>query len=237
MSKTIYNTHLNKITTPYTYLIGWSVYNKWYYGVRYAKNCHPSDLFTSYFTSSEKVKDFIKNNGLPDIIQIRKTFSNLHKARDWEKKVLEKMNVVESNMWLNQTSNKSIILTNLMLEKRKQTNLRKYGRECYNKGITPDKETREKMRKSAQKRQQEGRGSDLTNFCNSSKGKIYIKNDKHEIRIFPELLNQYPGYEIGRFKHQCKICGSYVDISNMGKYHKHDGKYHKHDKERVKGGM
>lgn len=24
---------------PYTYLIGWSKLNKWYYGVRYSKKC------------------------------------------------------------------------------------------------------------------------------------------------------------------------------------------------------
>lgn len=43
---------------PYTYLIGWSKLNKWYYGSRTAKNCHPSELWIKYFTSSKFVKEF-----------------------------------------------------------------------------------------------------------------------------------------------------------------------------------
>jgi len=38
---------------PYTYLIGWSNLNTWYYGRRTSKNCHPSDLWQKYFTSSK----------------------------------------------------------------------------------------------------------------------------------------------------------------------------------------
>jgi hypothetical protein len=55
--------------TPYTYLIGWSSTNKFYYGVRYAKKCNPSELFISYFTSSKHVKSYMKKHGNPDIIQ------------------------------------------------------------------------------------------------------------------------------------------------------------------------
>ena len=66
---------------PYTYLIGWSKLNKYYYGVRYAKNCHPSDLWTKYFTSSKYVKQFREENGEPDIIEIRKTFSNIKEIK------------------------------------------------------------------------------------------------------------------------------------------------------------
>lgn len=51
------------IYTPYTYLVGWSQLNKFYYGVRFAKNCTPSDLFTTYFTSSSIVKQYILDYG------------------------------------------------------------------------------------------------------------------------------------------------------------------------------
>jgi hypothetical protein len=36
---------MNIYNTPYTYLIGWSNQNKYYYGVRYAKDCHPNDFW------------------------------------------------------------------------------------------------------------------------------------------------------------------------------------------------
>jgi len=93
---------------PYTYLIGWKIQDKYYYGVRYAKNCNPTELMINYFTSSKEVTKMIEQYGNPDIIQIRKTFSTIEKARSWEHKVLRRMKVVESSRWLNKTDNKSI---------------------------------------------------------------------------------------------------------------------------------
>jgi hypothetical protein len=88
---------------PYTYLIGWSKLNKWYYGCSYAKNCHPDQLWFKYFTSSKYVKKFRKENGEPDIVQIRKTFTNKQQCKLWEHKVLSRMSVVWSEKWLNRT--------------------------------------------------------------------------------------------------------------------------------------
>ena len=90
------------IYTPYTYLIGWSKHNKWYYGVRYSKKCNPSDLWVKYFTSSSYVQEFRKIYGEPDVIQVRKTFDNEKSARLWELKVLRKMNVLYREDFLNQ---------------------------------------------------------------------------------------------------------------------------------------
>lgn len=102
---------------PYTYLIGWKELRKFYYGVRYSKGCHPSDLFVEYFTSSDIVKKTISEHGIPDIIQIRKTFHDSRKARQWETKVLKKMNVVKRNDFLNQTDRQAPpIITSQMLQ-------------------------------------------------------------------------------------------------------------------------
>ena len=92
----------------YTYLIGWSKFNKFYYGVRFSKNCRPEDLWVTYFTSSKHVKTFADLYGDPDIIQIRKTFEDENKARLWEEKVLKKMKVVKNDKWINKTDNISI---------------------------------------------------------------------------------------------------------------------------------
>lgn len=89
----------------YTYLIGWSTLNKWYYGVRYSKKSNPDELWKTYFTSSEYVKQFRKEYGEPDVIQIRKTFSNAVKARVFEHKVLKRLNVITEDKWLNKTNN------------------------------------------------------------------------------------------------------------------------------------
>lgn len=89
----------------YTYLVGWSKLDVWYYGCRYAKNCSPQELWIKYFTSSKLVKNFRKIHGEPDVIQIRKTFDSELSARTWEYKVLKRMKVKNSSRWLNQTDN------------------------------------------------------------------------------------------------------------------------------------
>ena len=118
---------------PYTYLIGWTDHNKWYYGVRYAKNCNPADLWVTYFTSSKHVKEFRKLNGEPNVIIVRKTFIDKEKAKLWEHEVLKRMNVVDDNKWLNKndrlappimyghTHNIGRKPSEISLEKRKQS--------------------------------------------------------------------------------------------------------------------
>jgi hypothetical protein len=90
-----------KMNTPYTYLIGWSDLNRWYYGVRYSKNCHPTDLWNPYKTSSKIVLKFIKDHGEPDIRIVRRTFNSVNEARVWEHRVLLKLNVINKEKWLN----------------------------------------------------------------------------------------------------------------------------------------
>lgn len=86
----------------YTYLIGWSRYQKFYYGVRYRKGCDPKEFWIKYHTSSSNVKRFRKQFGEPDIIQIRKTFGeDIKSARLWESKVLRRTRAASSNKWIN----------------------------------------------------------------------------------------------------------------------------------------
>lgn len=90
---------------PYTYLIGWSNQNKFYYGARWAKDCSPDDLWNTYFTSSKHVKAFREEHGEPDIIQIRKVFDDIDKCKLHERKALKKLNVLRSDKWLNKNIN------------------------------------------------------------------------------------------------------------------------------------
>ena len=91
------------IYRPYTYLIGWSALNIWYYGVRFAKNCTPDDLWVKYFTSSKHVKEFRKLHGDPDVVEIRKEFTNKQDALLWEHKVLRRLGVKSRNDFLNRS--------------------------------------------------------------------------------------------------------------------------------------
>jgi hypothetical protein len=90
---------------PYTYLIGWSSQNKFYYGARWAKNCSPDDLWITYFTSSKHVKTFRDEYGEPDIVQVRKIFNNVNHCKIYERKVLQRLDVLTNDKWLNKNIN------------------------------------------------------------------------------------------------------------------------------------
>ena len=90
---------------PYTYLIYCKTTKQYYYGVRYSKNCNPKDLWKSYFTSSNYVRELITKYGKNDFLfEVRKTFSNSYRARCWEQKVLTKLNVVKRNDFINKNN-------------------------------------------------------------------------------------------------------------------------------------
>lgn len=93
---------------PYTYLIRWTKLNISYYGVRYAQDCDPSDLWNPYKTSSKHVAKFIADHGEPDVVQVRKTFIEVPIAQNWEHRVLKRMKAVSNNNWLNQTARKAM---------------------------------------------------------------------------------------------------------------------------------
>lgn len=85
---------MTKEYKPYTYYIAWTTQNKWYYGVEYAeitKIANPANLWTEYFTSSKTVKAFREEYGEPDIIQVRRVFTNAVDAVLWETKVLNRL--------------------------------------------------------------------------------------------------------------------------------------------------
>jgi hypothetical protein len=76
------------MTQPFTYRIRFIPTGEYYYGVRFAKNCSPVDLWTKYFTSSKKVKSLIKKYGKDSFnCEIRKIFNNPIDAILWEHRV------------------------------------------------------------------------------------------------------------------------------------------------------
>jgi hypothetical protein len=100
----------NKPHTPYTYLIGWSNLNIFYYGAKWDVHAHPSKFFnfnihTPYLTSSKVVKEFIVEYGLPDIIIIRNTFKSANQCIKTESKVTSK--IYKLSNWLNQVPAKT----------------------------------------------------------------------------------------------------------------------------------
>ena len=90
-------------TIYYTYLIGWSHLNKYYYGKQSGKKANPENLWKTYFTSSRYVKDYRLKFGEPDIIEIRKTFDAPEKCCIWEQSVLRRLKIYGKDKWLNKS--------------------------------------------------------------------------------------------------------------------------------------
>lgn len=76
---------------PYTYLIGWSTLDKYYYGVQYGDTANPRNLWVTYFTSSGRVAAIRRQHGEPDVIQVRKCFCSSNEASNWEAKALSRI--------------------------------------------------------------------------------------------------------------------------------------------------
>lgn len=87
----------------YTYIVINKVNGRVYYGARYAKGCHPDDLWQTYFTSSKLVKAAIKIYGKDSFtFQIRKTFGeDYQKCLRWESKVLRRLRVNLKDIFYN----------------------------------------------------------------------------------------------------------------------------------------
>lgn len=98
----------NDTAQPYLYAVGWTSLNKFYVGVRYAKACHPSELWNGYYTSSRYVKDLAREYGDPDYLDILGTYSTPQEAVDAEVEALEKFGLHLHPDFLNKSAGRAI---------------------------------------------------------------------------------------------------------------------------------
>lgn len=88
--------------TPYTYVITHNPSGLKYYGSRYSKRCQPTDLWKSYFTSSQTIKQMIEQDGIEAFsFEVRKTFSSVYECRRWESRFLHKIDARSNPKWIN----------------------------------------------------------------------------------------------------------------------------------------
>lgn len=115
------------MSTPYTYLITHLPTGKKYYGVRYAKNCHPTDLGIKYFSSSKAIIALIRTEGQQNFsFQVRKVFQTKEDAAKWELKVLRRLKVHLRSDWFNLAPNYTFSMYNPEIVKKVvQSNLKR----------------------------------------------------------------------------------------------------------------
>lgn len=145
------------IYQPYLYLIGWPNLDKWYLGIQYGKNSHPSNLWTTYFTSSDYVKQFREENGEPDII-ITIPAPTAEIAISKEKQLLRECDL-HSGRWLNKNIAGNIIYTDDVRKKISDaaSSRGQYYRQKLSKahqGKSHSSETRKKLSIAASARPQ-----------------------------------------------------------------------------------
>jgi ribosomal protein L39E len=113
---------------PYTYIITHIESNVKYYGVQYKKTSNPNDLGVTYFSSSKVLKKLIKEEGVDKFkFEVRKIFIDKHKAIEWEKRFLTRIDAANSPMWFNLSNSGAVnpggyklsLITRLKMSKEK----------------------------------------------------------------------------------------------------------------------
>lgn len=130
----IYNTIYT--SRPYFYIIQDVVNGMYYAGVKYSKDSDPSLLLkeNGYKTSSYYVKKLIEENGLSRFtIRTIRCFRSKTEALRYETRFLERVDAANNPKFYNMKNSvfgKMNLVSSLTKEKRKQTNIKKYGVEC-----------------------------------------------------------------------------------------------------------
>jgi hypothetical protein len=129
------------IYQPFTYLIKFKPTGQVYYGVRYARKCNPSQLWTTYFTTSKIIKQLIKEYGISAFeFQIRRVFNTTESAVLWESKILKRFNAATNPLWLNQNNgDRKFVGSRIWTDQQKQILSQKLT------GRTISNETRSKL--------------------------------------------------------------------------------------------
>lgn len=98
-------------TVYFTYYLYHTPTKKHYYGARWKPGCNPSDLWSTYFSSSKKVHALIKEYGADSFVfKIRKLFNDKSSCISWEQRVLKRLKVKRRDSWLNVAIGKPTML-------------------------------------------------------------------------------------------------------------------------------
>lgn len=146
------------MTIPYTYFLFNKITGQKYYGVRYANNCTPEELWCTYFSSSKYVKQLIETHGKDSFeYEVRKTFKAADEAKAWEERVLRKLDIMNNDIWLNRNICGKFLKNGPQSKEHKEKRLSKirgvnhpfYGKPELNPfyGKHHSEETLEKLRK------------------------------------------------------------------------------------------
>lgn len=184
-------------TVPFSYYLFHRPTKQHYYGVKFARGCHPNMLWSTYFSSSGIIKKLIKEYGADSFdVKIRKIFKDGQSALLWEHKVLRRLDASSRPDWINRHNGGSKFRSPLEhSSETKQSIAKKIT------GMTRSEETRKRMSQSAAKREERRRGWKMP------KEAIDKSLETRNKRIEAGVINPYSNernLKMGASKRGCK---------------------------------
>lgn len=206
--------------TYYTYLVGWSKHNLWYYGRRTSSKCHPTDLWSTYFTSSKEIKRIRPIIGEPDVVQVRRTFASVQECIQWEIKVIRRMKSSKRDNWLNKSHGQSGVGYKPRGSKEKQSTREKKSQYQTGRVTVVEIETNSRVRMvAADARLLVKQGTHRYQRTGShSKSPTPEQRKRHS-----EIMKGRTAWNRGVSKPRCCClsCRVEVDVTNFNRWHDH----------------
>ena len=209
---------------PFTYIISHVTKKVHYYGVRFCRGCHPSELGVTYFSSSKALKRRIKKYGIQEFkFEVRKVFDSVEKALEWETRFLKKVNAAASINWLNMHNGDGKFLNKggYKLSEETKNRMRKPKSDSHKKALSNNH-----ARLSGENHPRYG-----TTFSHTEETKEKIskaRKGKNQTPLSQEsrqkISESLIGNKYGSGKHelkkvQCPHCGKEGHGPNMSRYH------------------
>lgn len=163
---------------PFAYLIRSKLDGKLYYGIRFSNDADPSQLWTTYFTSSKEIRAKVKKYGPESFTaEVRKVFETAEQAINWESRFLTRINAASRDDWMNR-SNGYVALGKINLGKRK-TEQHWENWKMARKGHTVSEETKKKIGDANRGRKQTAEANERRRIASTG----YKHDDEAKQRI------------------------------------------------------
>jgi len=169
--------------TYYTYHLYHKTTDRHYYGARYKQGCHPTDLWTSYFSSSTVVHQLIEEYGQDSfVVSVRKMFETAEEAIRWETRFLTKVDAQHNDKWINRHNGRTNFIGPHQHSDKSKTKIRKKIL-----GTKRSEQTKKRMSESALHRESIRRQQGWTMPAESIQRAVATRQEK----IKSGLINPY----------------------------------------------